>query len=185
MGLVLINLCSGALMYKHVHPAVICQRELESPTYGFINGNFRKISGHQRLCVCLCACVLQLALDLSKDFSSVGTTCEMQLDKRSQMFNQTCLPSCLTCQEFNLRPKRSCGSNEEHSFICIGKLHWLFKHLSRLKSTRLTKVQSRFGYCLSCCVPSVTSSNTSSMYYFKLHWVKVSAKCKWTECKRW
>ncbi len=124
MGLVLINLCSGALMYKHVHPAVICQRELESPTYGFINWKLQEdLRTSEAVCVFVCMCPSACFVFVKRFLQCRNNMRNAPGQNAHKLFNQTCLPSCLTCQEFNLRPKETCGSNEEHSFICIGKLH--------------------------------------------------------------
>jgi len=116
-----------------------------------LTGNFKKdISGHQRL-LCVCVCAHSVCFWLLVVFSSVGTTCQMNLDKILQLFNQTCLQPCLTCQEFNLRLKEVCGSSKEHSLICIGKLHWLFNYIHR-RTLNWMKCKAGLDTACSCSI---------------------------------
>lgn len=100
---------------------------------GILIGNFRQeISGGDRwVCVCVPASfnVLLICQWISPVSEQHAKCTWLKLSRKS--FNQTCLRTSLTCQEFSLRPKETCGSNKENSFICIGKLNWLFNHLSR------------------------------------------------------
>ncbi len=117
MGLVLINLC-----YKHVHPPVICQQELESPTHGFIHWKLQEDLGTSEA-VFVCMCPLACFGFVKRFLQSRKNMGNAPGKNAHKLFNQTCLLSFLTCLEFSLRPKETWGSNEEHSFIFIGKLH--------------------------------------------------------------